>query len=190
MLKNFVCCLTDEKKRKTMMGKIFWADLEMTGLNLETSVIIEFACIVTDLEFRELGSYHAVVYQPQAELDKMDEWNTKTHRESGLTVQVPRGKPLNIVETELIDFLKKHFSDDQLVLAGNSIYQDRKFIDKYMKGLSHKLHYRMIDVSSFKQIFKYKFGIENKQKEENHRALEDIRESIDELKYYMTFVKT
>jgi oligoribonuclease len=175
-------------KKETVMEKIFWADLEMTGLDLETSVIIEFACIVTDLDFKELGIYDAVVYQPQAELDKMDEWNTRTHGESGLTAQVPFGKPLNRVETEIIDFLNKYFSGDPIILAGNSISQDRIFIDKYMKDLSQKLHYRIIDVSSFKQIFKYKFDIDCNEKKGNHRALDDIRESIAELKHYLTFV--
>ena len=176
------------KKKEVVMEKIFWADIEMTGLDLETSVIIEFACIVTDLDFNELGIYDSVVCQPQAELNKMDEWNTRTHKESGLTAKVPFGKPINVVEAEIIDFLNNHYSDDPIILAGNSISQDKIFIDKYMKDLSQKLHYRIIDVSSYKQIFKYKFGIDCTEKKGNHRALDDIRESIDELKHYLTFV--
>lgn len=177
------------KKKESVMEKILWADLEMTGLNIETSVIIEIACIVTDLDFNELGIYDAVVYQPQGKLNKMDEWNTMTHGESGLTSKVPFGKPLKIVETEIINFLNKYYSEDPIVLAGNSIYHDKRFIDKYMKDLSKKLHYRIIDVSSYKQIFKYKFGINCTEKKERHRALDDIRESIAELEYYTTFVK-
>ncbi|MDJ0839766.1 MAG: oligoribonuclease [Acidobacteriota bacterium] len=171
------------------MKKIFWADLEMTGLDVQESVIIEFAVLITDLQFNTLAEYHAVVYQPQEELDKMDEWNRTTHGGSGLLARIPDGKPLDQVETELLAFIDQYFDEGEApVLSGNSIQQDRKFIDKYMPKLADRLHYRMIDVSSFKQIFRHCFNIDL-EKNAPHRAVDDIHESIRELKYYLGYVK-
>lgn len=171
------------------MQKIFWADLEMTGLDVVENKIIECAGIVTDLAMNTLDSFETVVFQPPEELAKMDEWNVRTHGESGLLARIPQGKPLDVVEEEVLVFLKQHFSeDDRPVLAGNSIHQDRKFIDRYMPRLSEFLHYRMIDVSAFKQIFNHLYGIKM-AKSERHRALEDITESIAELQYYLRYIK-
>ncbi len=170
------------------MKKIFWADLEMTGLDPEDSVIIEFAGIVTDLDLNPLAHFEAVVFQPEAELLKMNEWNLNTHTESGLLSLVPTGIPIAQVEQEVLSFLRCHFPDERPVLAGNSIHQDRKFIDRYMKELGDFLHYRMIDVSSFKQIFKSKFAI-TYDKNTPHRAVEDITASIAELKHYLSFIR-
>ncbi len=169
------------------MKNIFWVDLEMTGLDPYESVILEFAGIVTDLELNQLHRYQAVVQQPQSELAKMNEWNTKTHSESGLLELVPNGKALETVEQEIIDFIHTHFGEDKPILAGNSIHQDRKFIDRYMKRLANNLHYRMIDVSSFKQVFRYLYNIEF-SKANTHRAFEDISASIEELKHYLSFI--
>ncbi|PIE91119.1 MAG: oligoribonuclease [Acidobacteria bacterium] len=171
------------------MERIFWVDLEMTGLDPDENVIIEFASIITDLDFKILDRYETVVFQPQEELDKMDEWNTKTHGDSGLTAKVKFGKSLKEVEETVLKKLERYFPDEAPVLAGNSIHQDRKFIDKYMPDLSKKLHYRMLDVSSFKIIFKHKFN-QGFAKKETHRALDDIEESILELRHYLDFVST
>lgn len=170
------------------MEHIYWVDLEMTGLDPKENVIIEYAHIITDLQLNSLDQYHAVVYQDQAELDKMDEWNQKTHGESGLTAKVPFGKPLEQVEIEVIERLKRFFPEDRPVMAGNSIHQDRKFIDVYTKRLASLLHYRMIDVSSFKQVYKHCFQI-TFEKATPHRALDDIQASIDELNFYMSYVQ-
>lgn len=171
------------------VSKLLWLDLEMTGLEVETSVIIECAAIVTDLNFKVLDSYEAVVKQPQHHLDAMDEWNTTHHRQSGLTAKVPNGTPSDEVESHLISMVKKHWGkNERPILAGNSIIQDRLFIEKYWSGLSEFLHYRMMDVSSWKIIFAEKFG-KRYQKQNSHRALDDIQESINELKYYLTFLK-
>lgn len=169
------------------MKNIFWVDLEMTGLDPYESVILEFAGIVTDLKLNQQHRYQAVVHQPESELAKMNEWNWKTHTESGLLELVPQGKPLAVVEQEIIDFIHKHFGDDKPILAGNSIHQDRKFIDRYMKRLADNLHYRMIDVSSFKQVFRYLYNIEY-SKASPHRAFEDISASIEELQHYLSFI--
>lgn len=172
------------------MQKLFWLDMEMTGLDVEKEVIIEVAAIVTDLNFKELETFETVVKQPQKYLDSMDAWNTEHHKKSGLTAKVPFGMEPDQVEAKLVDMVKKHFPDpkDRPVLAGNSIMQDRLFIDKYMKDLAPRLHYRMVDVSSWKVIINNKFNYIY-QKANKHRALDDIRESIQELRAYCDKLK-
>lgn len=171
--------------------KFLWVDLEMTGLDETRDVIIEFAAIVTDIDLKSLEEYHAIVFQPPEKLAQMDEWCTKTHGESGLTAQIPNGKPLAKVEEEICELLSRHFTqkgkEHRPILAGNSISQDRKFIDRYMKDFSSRLHYRMVDVSSYKEIFKHRWGLEFK-KENKHRAIDDIKESIRELDFYLGYV--
>ena len=114
----------------------------------------------------------------------MDTWNQKCHRKSGLYDLVPKGKSLQSVEQDLLSLLETHFqAEENIVLAGNCIYQDRNFIKKYMPRLDKKLYYRMLDVTAWKLIFeKEGFVFEKSNK---HRALEDTRESIRELAYYM-----
>lgn len=170
------------------MEKILWVDLEMTGLDPDECVIVEFAGIITDLKLNPLDQYHRVIYQPPEKLENLNEWVQKTHTQSGLMEQIPNGIPLDQVEDEIMAFLAPHFPDGDPVLAGNSIHQDRKFIDKYMHKLSEFLHYRMIDVSSFKQVFRHMYGVEL-EKNSPHRAYDDIMASISELKHYMAFIK-
>lgn len=167
------------------MNKLFWIDMEMTGLDVEKEVIIEVAAVVTDLNFKELDTLETVVKQPQKYLQAMDAWNTEHHKKSGLTVKVPNGMEPDQVEAKLCDLVKKHFPDpkDKPVLAGNSIMQDRLFINKYMPEFAQMLHYRMVDVSSWKVIINNKFNYVY-EKSNKHRALEDIRESIQELRHY------
>lgn len=166
------------------MEKIFWLDMEMTGLSPEKDVIIEVAAIVTDKEFKELDSYHNVVKQEQKYLDAMDSWNQKCHRKTGLYALVPKGKVLHQVEKDLLGLLENHFKpDEKIVLAGNCIYQDRSFIRKYMPQLEKKLYYRMLDVTAWKLIAQQKGFLF--EKENKHRALDDTRESIKELTYYL-----
>lgn len=167
------------------MTKLFWLDMEMTGLDVQKEVIIEVAAIVTDLNFAELDTFETVVKQPQKFLDSMDAWNKEHHKKSGLTAKVPFGMEADQVEAKLVDLVKKHWPDpkDRPVLAGNSIMQDRLFINKYMPDFESRLHYRMVDVSSWKVIINNKFNYIY-QKANKHRALEDIRESIQELRHY------
>lgn len=170
--------------------KLFWIDMEMTGLDVQKEVIIEVAAIVTDLNFQELDQMEEVVRQPQKFLDSMDAWNKEHHKKSGLAAKVPQGMPQDQVEAKLVDLVKKHFPDpkDRPMLAGNSIMQDRLFIDKYMPDLGSRLHYRMLDVSSWKIILNNKFKYVY-HKSNQHRALDDIRESIQELRAYCDFIK-
>lgn len=171
------------------MMNVFWIDLEMTGLNVDTEVILETAAIVTDTNFRELTTYETVVKQPQIYLDRMDDWNKKHHSESGLTAKVANGKDPNTVQSDLIQLIAEYFPDkkNKPILAGNSIAQDRLFVNKYFPDFAQHLHYRMLDVTSWKIIFNAR-AIEFKKKNK-HRALDDIRESIDELKFYMSYLK-
>lgn len=169
--------------------KLFWIDLEMTGLDIQKEVIIECAALVTDIDFQVIDSYETVVKQPQAYLDRMDEWNKTHHRDSGLTAKVPYGEDPSKVEQRLIQMIEQHFpKDERPILSGNSVAQDRLFIDKYWPKFSAKLHYRMLDVSSWKILFNAKFNMKY-EKKNAHRALDDIHESIDELRYYLKYVK-
>ena len=166
------------------LEKLLWLDLEMTGLCPETDVIIEVAAIITDKNFKELDTYHNVVKQEPKYLEAMDSWNQKCHRKSGLYDLIPKGKSLRSVEQDLLSLLENHFqSEDLVVLAGNCIYQDRNFIRRYMPRLDKKIYYRMLDVTAWKLIAQQNgFLFEKANK---HRALEDTRESIKELVYYL-----
>jgi oligoribonuclease len=164
--------------------------MEMTGLDVQKEVIIEVAAIITDLDFKPLETYEAVVNQPQTYLDRMDDWNKDHHTKSGLVAKIPRGKPLHEVEEDLIKLVNKHWpkiekKEDKVILAGNSIMQDRLFIDKYLPKFASFLHYRILDVSSWKIIFNNKYNLKH-EKTNSHRALTDIQESIDELKFYLS----
>lgn len=171
------------------MNKLMWIDLEMTGLDVEKEVIIEVAVIITNTKLDPLENYQTVVKQPQEYLDNMDEWNTNQHKASGLTDLIPSGKDPHLVEKDLLDLAAKHFADEKIIIAGNSIGQDRLFINKYFKDFAQKLHYRMLDVSSFKLVYNNFYRFTYNKKSTNHRALEDIEESINELKAYMEHIK-
>lgn len=168
--------------------KYFWVDMEMSGLDVAACRVLEVAAIVTDGDFQPLESYEAVVYQPPEVLAAMDAWCQENHGKSGLTAAVAGGKPEALVEQELLGLISRHFRDEEKpILCGNSIGQDRKFIDAYMPTLSRRLHYRMLDVTSFKIVFSGKFGLEY-QKKGSHRALGDTLESIAELQHYLSFL--
>lgn len=172
-----------------MNQKLLWCDMEMTGLRVEKEAIIEVACIVTNLKLEPLDQYESVVYQPRDFLDRMDEWNTSHHTQSGLINKVQFGKAQAQVEKELIELVRDNFNlpKERPILAGNSIAQDRSFINLHMPDLAKILHYRMLDVSSWKIIFENVFDRKH-EKQKNHRALDDILESIEELKFYMKFI--
>ena len=145
----------------------------------------EMAVIVTDMNFKAVDTYQAIIKQPEAFLENMDEWNTEHHGDSGLTAKVPSGKEPEEVEKELCELTDKHFphKNDRPILCGNSIFQDRRFIDVYFKDFAKMLHYRMLDVTAWKIIMNEVYHVEY-QKRDAHRALDDIRESIEELKRY------
>ncbi|MBI2340136.1 MAG: oligoribonuclease, partial [Deltaproteobacteria bacterium] len=178
----------EKKEEKPRTKKFFWHDMEMTGLDEKTDSILEVAVAVTDLDLNILEEYNKVVFQPPEALERMNKWCKKTHGASGLTKAVATGLPLSQVEEDVLQIINRHFrKDEEVVLSGNSIYNDRRFIEKYLPKIAKRLHYRMIDVSSYKEVFREKYGIEVK-KSENHRALEDVREAIAELKTYLNHV--
>lgn len=167
---------------------LVWMDLEMTGLEPERDVIIEIATIVTDSQLNVIAEGPVLaVHQPNILLEAMDEWNTKTHGESGLVRRVQLSKT-NTREAELqtLAFLKQHVAAGVSPLCGNSIHQDRRFLVKYMPELEAFFHYRNIDVSTVKELAKrwQPEVVDSFEKTGSHQALDDIRESIAELKHY------
>ena len=171
-------------------AKLLWVDLEMTGLEPDRDKILEVAAIATDMELNEIAKYEAVVKVDENLMKSRmvgDFWEKNSKSRDDLIAQNKDGKPTAEVEKELIDFIDKYFGKT-IYLAGNSIHQDRKFIEREMPELDKKLHYRMLDVSAWKIYFENAL---NKKftKPENHRALDDINGSIEELKWYLTFLK-
>lgn len=169
------------------MNRMFWLDLEMTGLLPEKDRIIEAAVVVTDLHLSVLDTYETAVFQSQELLAGMDPWCTETHGKSGLTERVPNGITETELDKALVWLVKKNYKKDKVIICGNSIHQDRKFIEKYLPEFTKELHYRMLDVSSLKIVFENMFSLKFK-KSNKHRALEDIEESIKEFKYYLSFL--
>lgn len=167
--------------------KLLWMDLEMTGLDVEHDVILEVAASVTDFDFKELGRFEAVIKQPEEALNGMNEWAAAHHAASGLTERIgTHGRPEADVVHELAAFIAQHFGTELAVLAGNSIHNDRLFIKRWWPEVDALLHYRMLDVSSFKILMQAKYGVIF-EKKEAHRASDDIGESIAELKHYLSW---
>lgn len=169
---------------------LVWMDMEMTGLDPERERIIEVATILTDGNLNELAcGPELVIHQPDEVLAAMDDWNKKHHGESGLVAKIKESTISDAeAEAQTIAFLDQHVSaKDRPILAGSSIHQDRRFIVRYMPKLDRRLHYRMVDVSSIKELARrwYPAALATlPPKRESHRALDDIRESIDELRFY------
>lgn len=170
----------------TKKAKILWIDLEMTGLDTEKDVIIEVGAIATDWNFKEIATYEAVIHRSNQILSNMNEWCVTQHGASGLTEKVKLSKlSAKQAEEELIEFIDSNFrKGDKVLLAGNSIHMDRRFIIKAWPKLDARLHYRMLDVTAWKVVFEGKYR-KKFAKPEAHRALEDIRGSIEELEYYL-----
>lgn len=171
---------------------ILWMDLEMTGLDPVQDRILEVAAIITDWEFKEVATYEAVKKVASRLMKKRmnnDFWNDFSAVRDALMRQNESGKNGRTVENELLDFIKRHIgAEGKVLLAGNSIHQDRLFIRNEWPRLDERLHYRMLDVSAWKVVFEGKYG-KKFAKPEAHRALEDIRGSVMELKYYLGKVK-
>lgn len=177
----------------TKKAKLLWVDLEMTGLDPVEDRILEVAAIATDWDFREMATYEAVKkVGPNLMKKRMigEFWDTYAEVRDALMKQNMTGKNGRTVENELLEFINEHFeADERVLLAGNSIHQDRKFIENEWPRLNEQLHYRMLDVSAWKVVFEGKYR-KKFAKPEAHRALSDIRGSIEELKYYLKKVKT
>ncbi|XP_039755157.1 probable oligoribonuclease [Pararge aegeria] len=169
--------------------RIVWVDLEMTGLNIDKDYILEIACLVTDADLNLVAAGpNIIVHQSDEVLHNMNEWCITQHGESGLTDASRVSKvSATDAENEILNFVKLHAPEKKCCLAGNSVYMDRLFIRKYMPKLNDYLHYRIIDVSTIKELARRWYPREYAripQKKFEHRCLNDILESIEELKYY------
>jgi oligoribonuclease len=172
--------------------KLLWVDLEMTGLDRDSDLILEVAAEITDFDFRTLDSYEAIVKQPRetvvARMQKNNWWSDFPANRDEFLNKLDSGKEASQIEQELISMITKQFGDDPAVLAGNSIHNDRAFIKKYWSALDLKLHYRMLDVSAWKILMQGKYGVVY-DKREAHRAFDDIQASIAELQFYLEWFK-
>jgi oligoribonuclease len=184
----------DKKLKNLRSDRILWLDLEMTGLSPDDDLILEVAAIVTDWDFREIATYQGIVKNRLLLLKKRLSknsafWDINPDSRDGLIKQNQNGKSLHSIEKELLDFLDHNFQPNvPILLAGNSIHMDRRFILKNWPRVDARLHYRMLDVSAWKVVFEGKFK-KKFAKADAHRALDDIRGSIMELQYYLTKIK-
>lgn len=180
-------------KPKERPTKLCWLDLEMTGLDPKMDKILEVAVIITDFNFNELGLYHSLVKHDSKYIEDLLKsnpfWSGRSDGLKQIVKDLQSGKDEKIVEQQLIELCEKVYkNNEQIYLAGNSIRVDRGFIDNWWPSFAAKLHYRMLDVSSFKLWWTGSGGSEF-VKTEKHRALDDIRESIEELKNYTAKIK-
>lgn len=168
--------------------KLLWIDLEMTGLDPQQDVILEVSAEITDFNLKTLASYEARIRQPrEVVLDRMQKniwWADYPENRDEFINKLEQGKLSKQVEQELIALVEEQFGREPAVLAGNSIYNDRKFITEWWPALDLKLHYRMLDVSSWKVFMQGRFGVDF-EKQEVHRAYDDIQASIAELQHYL-----
>ncbi|WP_456698372.1 oligoribonuclease [Aeromicrobium sp. P5_D10] len=178
-----------------MNDKLVWIDCEMTGLSLETDALVEVAALVTDYELNVLGDgVDLVIKPPQAALDQMNEFVTNMHTTSGLINELEHGISLGEAQEQVLDYVREFVKEPRKApMAGNTIGTDRAFLARDMAELEGWLHYRVIDVSSIKELSRQWFPrayFAAPVKGGEHRALIDIQESIEELRYYRRAVFT
>ena len=173
---------------------LVWIDLEMTGLDPERERIIEVATLITDNELNPVAEGPVIaIHQPDSLLDAMDEWCTRTHGESGLTERVQQSRTETAeAERQTLDFLRQHVAPGTSPMCGNSVHQDRRFLEREMPELLAFFHYRNLDVSTLKELAKRwnPGAMAGFNKQNVHLAMEDIKESIAELAHYRnTFLR-
>lgn len=177
------------KHKKIKKGPLVWIDLEMTGLEPEDHTIIEIACLVTDgnLGVKHIGP-NLVIHHSEDVLENMNEWSKEQHAKSGLTERVRQSTTsMEDAETEVLEFMRKHTDSGFPQLAGNTVYTDMMFLRKYMPRVTEHLNYRLVDVSSVKELCKRWYPNDFRKrprKTMQHTALSDIEESLEELKWY------
>jgi len=172
-----------------------WVDCEMTGLDLSIDALVEIACVVTDAQLQPLDAGVSVVIRPpHRAMAQMSEFVTNMHQESGLLPLIESGVPLAEAEELVLSYLRRHIPEARKApLAGSSVYVDRGFLARDMPQLDQHLHYRLVDVSSLKELVRRwypKVYFNAPAKTGNHRALGDILDSIAELRYYRETVFT
>lgn len=172
-----------DDKRKRMV----WIDLEMTGLDIERESIIEIATVITDSELNIVAEGPNLAIRVNEELlAGMDDWNTRHHHGSGLVERIQNeGVEVEDAEQQTIEFLKQWIEPGTAPLCGNSVWNDRQFLAKEMPTLLEMLHYRMVDVSTIKELSRRWYpDVSRYNKKGAHRALDDILESVEELRYF------
>jgi len=173
-------------------NNLIWVDLEMTGLDTDNDCIIEIATIITDSELNILAEGPVVaIYQSDSVLDGMDEWNTRQHGGSGLTERVKASNDTEQTATDkTLEFVSRYVDMNKSPMCGNSICQDRRFMHRCMPDLEKYFHYRNLDVSTIKELVKrwQPEVAKGFQKSSEHLAMQDIRDSIAELKFYREHV--
>ena len=170
----------------TSLSRLAWLDMEMTGLDPGSCVPVEVALIVTDSDLHELDSYETVIHQDEGALATMAPIVVEMHTKSGLLERI-RASEVSLGEADrgLEALLRAHFAAGSAVLAGNSIHTDRAFVRAYFPRAEALLHYRMVDVSSLKELVRRWYGEEMLYPKQNaHTAMADIRESLAELRHY------
>lgn len=169
-------------------NNLIWIDLEMTGLDPRHDRIIEMATVVTDEQLNVIAEGPVfAIHQSDELLNGMDDWNTNQHNKSGLVQRVKESVITEeMAQARMIEFLRQHTVEGKSPMCGNSIWQDRRFLSAYMPDLEKYFHYRMIDVSTLKELaLRWAPTIYNGFKKDSaHLAMSDIHDSINELKYY------
>jgi len=181
--------VTATPTEKSVNDRIVWIDCEMTGLSLEADALIEVAALVTDFELNQLGDgVDVVIRPPDAALEQMDDFVRTMHTTSGLLEELPSGTTMEDAQEQVLAYIREWVPEPRKApLGGNTVGTDRNFLARDMAELEAHLHYRIIDVSSIKELSRRwypraYFG--SPKKSGGHRALADIRESIAELRYY------
>lgn len=169
-------------------NNLCWLDMEMTGLNPDTDRIIEVAMIITDADLNVLAQSEVyAIHQSDDVLNGMDAWNTATHGRTGLTERVRQSTYTEAeVEQKLLDFMAEWLPEKTSPMCGNTIHQDRRFMVRYMPRLEAWFHYRNLDVSTLKELARrwHPAVAKGVVKRGSHQALDDIMESIEEMRYY------
>lgn len=175
--------------KKDSNGNLVWLDLEMTGLDIANDVILEIACIITDGNLNIIAQGPSfIINQPEEKLSGMGKWCQDHHGKTGLIGAVRESTTtLEYAAEEILAFIKYYCPIHTGILAGNSVWQDRVFLDKYMPSIPKYLHYRIVDVSTIKELVRRWYPKNQSidfKKSDRHRALSDVQESIEELKHY------
>ncbi len=179
-------------KEAARSGLLVWMDLEMTGLEPDTDEILEIAVVITDQNLNIVAQGpDLILRQPPERFARMDQWNRDQHTKTGLWASVLASSiDVKEAEEQVLSFIKQHVEERKSPLCGNSVWQDRRFLYKHMPRLESYLHYRIVDVSTVKELAVRWYPEEAKRftKSSSHRALDDVIESIDELKFYRSTV--
>lgn len=170
-------------------NRLVWIDMEMSGLDVERERVLEVAVVITDVGLRIIAEGpNLVLHQPASVLEAMDDWNRQHHGASGLVQRVQQSTHTEAsADQQLLRFVQEHCAPRTAPLAGNSVHQDWLFLKRFMPALEDYLHYRHVDVSTVKELVRYwcpTVFAAKPHKKSAHRALDDIYESIDELRYY------